>query len=266
MRIEHVEAGGKMTTVLAKEVKVGAHEVADATRMDVAALRAFYAKEMDDCAALGDGVLLSLHLKATMMKVLIASFILVSISKSMLFIVEEFERNIAKVVNFYLSDMGFIVETDYPFLNALPRPHPLLYLYPSTSYSHIVPIYPSSLSAKVSDPIMFGHAVTVYYQSVFEKHAALFKELDVRPNNGVGDVYGKIAGHPKQAEVEADILAVYKARPPLAMVDSGRGITNLHAPNDVIIDASVPPVIRDGGMMWNWDDKLAETKMMIPDR
>jgi len=113
---------------------------------------------------------------------------------------------------------------------------------------------------------MFGHAVTIYYESVFEKHAALFKELDVRPNNGIGDVHSKIAGHPKQAEVEADIMAVYKARPPLAMVDSGRGITNLHAPNDVIIDASVPPVVRDGGMMWNWDDKLAETKMMIPDR
>jgi hypothetical protein len=75
---------------------------------------------------------------------------------------------------------------------------------------------------------MFGHAVTVYYEAVFEKHAALFRELDVRPNNGLGDVYAKLAGHPMQAQVEADIAAVYKTRPPLAMVDSGRGITNLH--------------------------------------
>jgi len=119
---------------------------------------------------------------------------------------------------------------------------------------------------KVSDPIMFGHAVTVYYKDVFAKHGALFEELGVNPNNGVGDVYAKIEGHPMQAEVEADLMKVYETQPPLAMVDSRKGITNLHAPNDVIIDASVPPVIRDGGKMWNWGDELANTKMMIPDR
>eukprot|EP00615_Pteridomonas_danica_P020079 CAMPEP_0114404824 /NCGR_PEP_ID=MMETSP0102-20121206/19884_1 /TAXON_ID=38822 ORGANISM="Pteridomonas danica, Strain PT" /NCGR_SAMPLE_ID=MMETSP0102 /ASSEMBLY_ACC=CAM_ASM_000212 /LENGTH=146 /DNA_ID=CAMNT_0001569789 /DNA_START=180 /DNA_END=617 /DNA_ORIENTATION=+ len=100
---------------------------------------------------------------------------------------------------------------------------------------------------KVSDPIMFGHAVKVYYKDVFAKHGALFEELGVLPNNGISDLYLKIQGHPMQAEIEADIMEVYKTRPPLAMVDSGRGITNLHAPNDVIIDASVPPVVEMNG-------------------
>jgi len=185
VRIEHVGADGKVT-VLKKSTPLQAGEVVDGTKMDAAALRAFFDKEIADCKAAGDGLLLSLHLKATMMK--------------------------------------------------------------------------------VSDPIMFGHAVKAYYSDVFAKHAALFKELDVRPNNGIGDLYEKIKGHPMQAEVEADVMKVYETRPPLAMVDSGRGITNLHAPNDVIVDASVPPVIRDGGMMWNWADKLADTKLMIPDR
>ena len=119
---------------------------------------------------------------------------------------------------------------------------------------------------KVSDPIMFGHCVTVYYKDVFEKHAALFAELGVNPNNGVGDVYDKISGHPKAAEVEADLMAVYESRPRLAMVDSNKGITNLHVPSDVIIDASMPNVVRDSGCMWNKDDALEQVKAVIPDR
>ena len=121
---------------------------------------------------------------------------------------------------------------------------------------------------KVSDPVMFGHAVTVYYKDVFEKHAALFKELGVNPANGLGDVYAKIQSLPaeKKAEVEADIQAVYKTRPPLAMVDSDKGITNLHVPNDIIVDASMPVVVRESGRMWGPDGKLHDTKAMIPDR
>jgi len=119
---------------------------------------------------------------------------------------------------------------------------------------------------KVSDPIMFGHMVKVYYKDVFEKHGALFKELGVNPNNGLGDVYDKLKGHAKQAEVEADIQHCYNSRPRIAMVDSSKGITNLHVPSDVIIDASMPCVVRDGGAMWNKDDKLEDVKCIIPDR
>jgi isocitrate dehydrogenase len=121
---------------------------------------------------------------------------------------------------------------------------------------------------KVSDPIMFGHAVTVYFKDVFAKHAATFKELNVNVNNGLGDVYAKIATLPdaKRAEIEADIQATYKTRPPLAMVNSDKGITNLHVPSDVIIDASMPPMIRDGGKMWGADGKPYDTLAMIPDR
>merc|ERR1719230_1437530 len=119
---------------------------------------------------------------------------------------------------------------------------------------------------KVSDPIIFGHCVKSYYSDVFAKHGALFQELGVNVNNGLGDVYDKIKGHPKEAEIKADILKQYETRPGLAMVDSNNGITNLHVPSDVIIDASMPNVIRDGGQMWNKDDKLEEVKCVIPDR
>ena len=112
----------------------------------------------------------------------------------------------------------------------------------------------------------FGHVVKVYYKDVFAKHAALFEELKVNPNNGLGDVYDKIQGHAKQSEVEADLMATYETRPKLAMVDSRKGITNLHVPSDVIIDASMPNVIRDSGGMWNTDDALEDTKCLIPDR
>jgi len=185
LRIELVEDGGR-TTVLKERVDVLDGEVIGSSVMSAKALREFYAKATQD--AKDEGVLLSLHLKATMMK--------------------------------------------------------------------------------VSDPIMFGHAVTVYYEDVFKKHAQLFDELGVEPNNGIGDVYAKIEALPeaKRAEIQADIDAVYRKRPPLAMVDSDKGITNLHVPSNVIIDASMPAAIRAGGKMWGPDGQLHDTKAMIPDR
>jgi isocitrate dehydrogenase len=121
---------------------------------------------------------------------------------------------------------------------------------------------------KVSDPIMFGHAVTVYYADVFEKHGATFDELGVDPNNGIGDVYAKISDLPQaqRREIENDIAAVYAQRPAMAMVDSDRGITNLHVPSNVIIDASMPAAIRSSGKMWGADGQLHDTKAVIPDR
>lgn len=121
---------------------------------------------------------------------------------------------------------------------------------------------------KVSDPVMFGHCVTVFFKKAFEKHAALFAELGVNPKNGLGDVYEKIENLPaaQREEIESDLDACYKERPWLAMVNSAKGITNLHVPSDVIVDASMPVVIRDSGQMWNKDDKLEDTKCLIPDR
>lgn len=121
---------------------------------------------------------------------------------------------------------------------------------------------------KASDPIIFGHAVKVFYKDVFAKHGALFEELGVDVNNGLGDVYSKIQtlDDAKREEIEADIQAVYANRPAIAMVDSDRGITNLHVPSDVIIDASMPAAIRSSGQMWNDDGKLQDTSFVIPDR
>jgi len=121
---------------------------------------------------------------------------------------------------------------------------------------------------KVSDPIIFGHAVTVYYKDVFEKYATTFEELGVDTRNGLGDVYAKIAGLPaaEREAIETDLQAVYQTRPELAMVNSDKGITNLHVPSDVIIDASMPAAIRSSGQMWGPDGKLKDTKAMIPDR
>ncbi len=185
LRIEHRDADGKVT-VLRDAVPVLKDEVVDASVMDCAALQSFYASEID--AAKDEGVLFSLHLKATMMK--------------------------------------------------------------------------------VSDPIMFGHCVRIYYRDVFEKHAATFDEIGVDANNGIGDVYAKIANLPaaQRDEIEADLAAVYDARPQLAMVDSDKGITNLHVPSNVIIDASMPAAIRTSGQMWGPDGTLHDTKMVIPDR
>jgi isocitrate dehydrogenase len=120
---------------------------------------------------------------------------------------------------------------------------------------------------KVSDPIIFGFAVKTFFRDVFDKHAAVFKEIGVDPNNGLGDLYAAIKRLPpaKQAEIEADIQACYAKRPGLAMVNSDKGITNLHVPSDVIIDASIPPMIRDSGQMWGPDGKLREAKAVIPD-
>jgi isocitrate dehydrogenase len=184
-RIEFVGADGK-ATVLKKKAPLLEGEIIDTAVMNVRALRAFYERQIEE--AKSSGVLLSLHLKATMMK--------------------------------------------------------------------------------VSDPVMFGHAVTVFFKDVFDKHAATFAELGVNPSYGLGDVYAKIAKLPadKKAEIEADIKAVYAKRPALAMVDSDKGITNLHVPNDIIVDASMPVVVREGGKMWGADGKLHDTKAMIPDR
>jgi len=185
VRYEFVAADGAVT-VLKKKLGLVEGEILDTSAMHVAALRRFFEQQIDD--AKKQGVLLSLHLKCTMMK--------------------------------------------------------------------------------VSDPVMFGHAVGVFFKDVFEKHAATFKQLGVNPNMGLGDLYKKIQALPadQQAGIEADIKAVYAARPALAMVDSDRGITNLHVPSDIIVDASMPVVVREAGRMWGPDGKLHDTKAMIPDR
>ncbi len=185
VRIEFVGAEGSVT-VLKDKTSLLQDEVIDTAVMNVRSLRSFFEAQID--AAKKNGTLLSLHLKATMMK--------------------------------------------------------------------------------VSDPIMFGHAVSVFYRDVFEKHAAVIKELGVNVRNGLGDLYAKIQNLPdaQRSEIEADIQAVYPTRPALAMVDSDKGITNLHVPNDIIVDASMPVVIRDGGKMWGPDGELHDTTAMIPDR
>ncbi len=172
--------------VLKERLALEAGEIIDAAVMNVRALRAFYAEQIE--AAKRDGVLLSLHLKATMMK--------------------------------------------------------------------------------VSDPIMFGHCVSVYFAQALDKHAETLKAIGANVNNGLADVLAKLERLPaeQRAEIEADIAKVLDTQPPLAMVDSRRGITNLHVPNDVIIDASMPVVIRDGGKMYNAKGELQDCIAMIPDR
>jgi len=183
LRIEHTDADGSVK-VLREAIPVLDGEVVDSAVMNCEALSKFFAQEID--SAREEGVLFSLHLKATMMK--------------------------------------------------------------------------------VSDPIMFGHCVRAYYRDVFRKHEALFGEIGVDANNGIGDVYVKIEGHSAEARVKADLDAVYKGRPHQAMVDSDKGITNLHVPSNVIIDASMPAAIRSSGQMWGPDGRLHDTKMVIPDR
>ena len=119
---------------------------------------------------------------------------------------------------------------------------------------------------KVSDPIIFGAVVSVFFEDVFTKYADLFAELGINPNNGLGELYAKIAGHPKEAEVKAAIEAVMAQGPDIAMVNSEKGITNLHVPSDVIVDASMPAMIRASGQMWNKEGKLQDTIALIPDR
>jgi isocitrate dehydrogenase len=185
LKIEWVTEEGT-TAILKEKIAVQAGEVIDAAVMSISALRAFYETEINTAKA--EDILLSLHVKATMMK--------------------------------------------------------------------------------VSDPILFGHAVTLYYQDVFTKYADTFANLGVNPNNGLGDVYAKIQALPdeQRAAIEADLQATYATRPKLAMVNSDKGITNLHVPSDVIIDASMAAAIRTSGKMWGTDGKLADTKAMIPDR
>jgi len=138
----------------------------------------------------------------------------------------------------------------------------------ATARGVLLSLHLKATMMKVSDPIMFGHCVEVYYQDVFEKHAAAFAKLGVTANNGIGDVYAKIKTLPdaERAAIEADIAALYETRPELAMVDSSKGITNLHVPSDVIIDASMPAAIRSSGKMWGPDGELHDMKAMIPDR
>ncbi|MCW9056206.1 MAG: NADP-dependent isocitrate dehydrogenase [Gammaproteobacteria bacterium] len=185
LKIQLIADDGE-TRVLKKAVPVLAGEVVDASVMSVNKLRAFFEQAAQEAKT--DDVLLSLHMKATMMK--------------------------------------------------------------------------------VSDPIIFGHAVNVYYKDVFAKHAATFEKLGVDTRNGLGDVYAKIADLPEaeRAVIEADIQAVYASRPELAMVNSDKGITNLHVPSDVIVDASMPAMIRSSGKMWGPDGQLKDTCAMIPDR
>ncbi len=185
VKIEYVGDDGS-SKVLKEKVSLLEGEVIDAAVMKVAALRQFFAEQIEE--AKKDNVLLSLHLKATMMK--------------------------------------------------------------------------------ISDPIMFGHCVSVYFKAVLDKHADVLKEAGANVNNGMSDILEKLDRLPadKKAEIEADINAVYKVHPALAMVDSRKGITNLHVPNNVIIDASMPNVVRDGGKMWNNDDELQDCIAVIPDR
>jgi len=184
VKIQFVDAAGSVTEM--KEVSLQAGEVFDSSVMKVAQLQEFYAKTAQE--AKEKGVLLSLHLKATMMK--------------------------------------------------------------------------------ISDPIMFGHAVKVYFKAALEKHAETLASIGANPNFGMGDILNKLNKLPadKKAEIEADINACYEGQAALAMVDSRKNITNLHVPNDVIVDASMPNVVRDGGCMWNLADELQDTIAMVPDR
>jgi len=185
VKIEFTDTAGN-STILKDGLALQASEVADTAVMNVAALRQFYQDQID--AAKKDNVLLSLHLKATMMK--------------------------------------------------------------------------------ISDPIIFGHCVSVFYKDALEKHAPVLEQIGANVNNGLADILDKLnkLDADTKTQIEADIAAVYNDHPQLAMVDSRKGITNLHVPNNIIVDASMPNVVRDGGKMWNNDDQLQDTLAMIPDR
>lgn len=130
----------------------------------------------------------------------------------------------------------------------------------------ILSLHLKATMMKVSDPIMFGACVSMFFESVFTKHATTFAELGINPNNGLGDLYDKISGHPKEAEIKADIDQAFESQAGWAMVNSEKGISNLHVPSDVIVDASVPAAIRTSGKMWDKKGELQATKMLIPDR
>ncbi|MBA0883244.1 NADP-dependent isocitrate dehydrogenase [Flavobacterium undicola] len=160
---------------------------------------------------------------------------------------------------------GEIIDSSVMHLNAL-KSFVAKTIAEAKAQGVLLSVHLKATMMKVSDPIIFGAIVEVYFAAVFEKYAALFAELGVNTKNGLGDVYAKIAGHPQQAEVEAAINQAIENGPALAMVNSDKGITNLHVPSDVIVDASMPAMIRTSGQMWNKEGKAQDTIAIIPDR
>ncbi|QIH38172.1 NADP-dependent isocitrate dehydrogenase [Flavobacterium sp. Sr18] len=161
--------------------------------------------------------------------------------------------------------VGEIIDSSVMNLNAL-KAFVAKTIAEAKKLNVLLSVHLKATMMKVSDPIIFGAIVEVYFAAVFEKYAALFNELNVDTRNGLGDVYAKIAGHPMQAEVEAALNQAIENGPALAMVNSEKGITNLHVPSDVIVDASMPAMIRTSGQMYNKEGKLQDTVAMIPDR
>ena len=161
--------------------------------------------------------------------------------------------------------VGEIIDSSVMNLNAL-KTFVAKTIAEAKKLNVLLSVHLKATMMKVSDPIIFGAIVEVYFASVFEKYAALFNELNIDTRNGLGDVYAKIAGHPMQAEVEAALNQAIENGPALAMVNSEKGITNLHVPSDVIVDASMPAMIRTSGQMYNKEGKLQDTVAMIPDR
>ncbi|MDO6801862.1 NADP-dependent isocitrate dehydrogenase [Wenyingzhuangia sp. 1_MG-2023] len=160
---------------------------------------------------------------------------------------------------------GEIIDTSVMSINSL-KEYAAKEIADAKANGVLLSLHMKATMMKVSDPVIFGAIVEVFYKDVFEKYADLFAELNVTATNGLGDVYNKIAGHPKEAEVKAAIDAVYADAPAVAMVNSDKGITNLHVPSDVIVDASMPAMIRTSGQMWNAKGEQQDTKAMIPDR
>jgi isocitrate dehydrogenase len=161
--------------------------------------------------------------------------------------------------------VGEIIDSSVMNLNAL-KTFVAKTIAEAKNSNLLLSVHLKATMMKVSDPIIFGAIVEVYFATVFEKYASLFNELNIDTRNGLGDVYAKIAGHPMQAEVEADLNQVIENGPALAMVNSEKGITNLHVPSDVIVDASMPAMIRTSGQMYNKQGNLQDTVAMIPDR
>ena len=160
---------------------------------------------------------------------------------------------------------GEVIDSSVMHLNAL-KSFVAKTIAEAKAKNVLLSVHLKATMMKVSDPIIFGAIVEVYFAAVFEKYAALFAELGVNTKNGLGDVYAKIAGNAKQAEVEAAINEAIANGPALAMVNSDKGITNLHVPSDVIVDASMPAMIRTSGQMWDKEGKLQDTFAIIPDR
>jgi isocitrate dehydrogenase len=160
---------------------------------------------------------------------------------------------------------GEIIDTSVMNLNAL-KSFVAKTIEEAKKENVLFSVHLKATMMKISDPIIFGAIVEVFFKNVFEKYAAVFKELNIDTRNGLGDVYAKIAGHPKQAEIEAAINQAIENGPAIAMVNSDKGITNLHVPSDVIVDASMPAMIRTSGQMYNKEGKQQDTIALIPDR